>query len=89
MRQNGCPLAGNHIVAGRFLALTDQIRLSELNQRNEPCRRRTSVYSARTVRFPRADPAAEYRHRSARSISVFGMKRNDAVTTLIDHSVIL
>jgi hypothetical protein len=41
------------------------------------------------VRFPRADPAAEYRHRSARSISVFGMKRNDAVTTLIDHSVIL
>jgi len=26
-----------------------------------------------TVQFPRADPAAEYRHRSAQSISAFGI----------------
>src|SRR5262249_1736235 len=52
--------------------LTGQF-LSAINQPKEPCRRRASVRDARTVRSPAANPAVEYRHRSAELISVFGI----------------
>src|SRR5262249_22990033 len=39
--------------------------LLALNQDNAPCRRRAFFHAARTVQFPLANPAAEYRHHRA------------------------
>src|SRR5262249_9397859 len=51
---------------------------TELNRRNEPCRRRAFVQDACIVQSPAADPAAAYRHRGAQLISAFRYRRNSS-----------